>query len=43
MELGTFELKAGGNELSVKVVGANENAIKAYMFGLDYLLLKPVE
>jgi hypothetical protein len=42
MELGTFELKADGNELSVKVVGANENAIKAYMFGLDYLLLKPV-
>jgi hypothetical protein len=38
-----FDLKADGNELCVKVVGANEQAIKAYMFGLDYLLLKPVE
>lgn len=43
IELGTFELKEGGNELTVTVIGANENAIKAYMFGLDYLLLKPVE
>jgi hypothetical protein len=43
VELGVFELKAGDNELSVKVVGANEKAIKAYMFGLDYLLLKPAE
>jgi hypothetical protein len=42
-ELGVFELKAGDNELSVTVKGANEKAIKAYMFGLDYVLLKPAE
>ncbi len=41
--LGEFELKAGDNQFSVTVVGANEKADKAYMFGLDYLLLKPVE
>ena len=41
--LGEFELKAGDNEFSVTVVGANEKAVKSYMFGLDYLLLKPVE
>jgi hypothetical protein len=43
MELGTFDLAAEGNELSVTVIGANPQAIAAYMFGLDYLLLKPVE
>jgi hypothetical protein len=42
-ELGVFELKSGDNELSVTVIGANEKAIKAYMFGLDYVLLKPAE
>lgn len=41
MNLGQFELKQGQNELKVTVVGANEKAIKSYMFGLDYLLLKP--
>ena len=43
IDLGVFELKSGDNELSIKVVGANEKADKAYMFGLDYLLLKPAE
>lgn len=41
--LGTFELKPGDNEFSTTVVGANEKAVKSYMFGLDYLLLKPAE
>ena len=41
--LGVFELKAGDNEFSATVVGANAQALKAYMFGLDYLLLRPVE
>jgi len=41
--LGEFQLKAGDNEFSVTIVGANEKAVKSYMFGLDYLLLKPVE
>ena len=43
MDLGTFQLREGDNELSVTVVGANAKAVKAYMFGLDYLLLKPAE
>jgi hypothetical protein len=35
--LGTFELKEGPHVLGVEIVGANEKAIKSYMFGLDYL------
>ena len=42
MELGEFELREGENELSAIVIGANEKAVKSYMFGLDYILLKPV-
>lgn len=41
MDLGVFELKAGENEFSSTVVGANAQAVKAYMFGLDYLRLQP--
>lgn len=41
LDLGTYDLKATDNELSVTVMGANEKAIQAYMFGLDYLLLRP--
>lgn len=40
MPLGTFDLRAGQNVLSAKVVGANPKAEKAYMFGLDYVILK---
>jgi hypothetical protein len=43
MDLGVFDLKQGDNEFSATVIGANEKAIKSYMLGLDYLLLKPVE
>jgi hypothetical protein len=39
--LGTFDLRKGANELSAVVVGANPKAEKQYMFGLDYILLKP--
>jgi len=42
-DLGVFKLKAGANELTVTATGANKNAIQAFMFGLDYLLLKPIE
>ena len=42
-DLGVFELNEGENEFSATVVGANEKAVKSYMFGLDYLLLKPAE
>lgn len=41
--LGEFELKAGDNEFSATVMGANDKAVKSYMLGLDYLLLKPAE
>ncbi|MEZ6089628.1 MAG: FG-GAP-like repeat-containing protein [Pirellulaceae bacterium] len=37
VSLGTYELKAGDNELAVSIEGANPKAVKAYMFGLDYL------
>ena len=43
LELGEFELKTGENEFSITVVGANEKAVKSYMFGLDYLRLQAVE
>ena len=43
IDLGVHELQAENNELSVTIKGANEKAIKSYMFGLDYLLLKAVE
>jgi hypothetical protein len=43
MTLGTFELKAGENVLGVEIIGANEKAEKAYMFGLDYLKLEEIK
>jgi hypothetical protein len=43
MTLGAFDLKEGENQLSVTIVGANDKAEKQYMFGLDYLLLKPAQ
>jgi len=39
--LGTFDLHQGPNELSAVVVGANPKAQKQYMFGMDYILIKP--
>lgn len=42
IDLGEFDLRAGDNEFSATVKGANPKAAKAYMLGLDYLLLKPV-
>ena len=40
--LGTFDLKEGENQISATITGANDKAVKSYMIGLDYLLLKPV-
>jgi len=40
-ELGTFGLRQGENQLGITITGANPKAQKAYMVGLDYLLLKP--
>ncbi len=39
ISLGTHALKAGVNELKVTVSGANPQAVKSFMFGLDYLYL----
>ncbi len=39
---GESALEAGEHLLEVETVGANPKAIKAYMFGLDYVLLVPV-
>ncbi len=41
LSLGTLELPKGTNRLTVTITGANEKAVKKYMFGLDYLLLVP--
>jgi hypothetical protein len=43
IELGTFDLKEGRNTLTAEIVGINPEAKKSYMFGLDYILLEPVE
>jgi len=40
IDLGSFELAKGRNRLTVEIVGADPKAVKAYMFGLDYVLLK---
>jgi len=43
LSLGTHELAKGTHELTVEITGANPKAVKAYMFGLDCVLLKPLE
>jgi hypothetical protein len=37
--LGSYQLSAGQHTLRAQIVGANTNAVLAYMFGLDYVLL----
>ena len=43
IRLGTAELAEGPHRLSFEIVGANAQAIKKYMFGLDRVVLEPVE
>ncbi len=43
IDLGTFHIDAGKHQLKIEIVGANEKAIKAYMFGLDYIKLEKVD
>jgi len=38
--VGVHELAEGEHKLTVEIVGANEKAVKAYMFGLDYLIFE---
>ena len=40
IDLGGFDLKKGQNTLAIEIVGANDKAVKSYMAGLDYILLK---
>ncbi len=42
VDLGIFNLQEGLNTLKVEIVGANEQAVESYMFGLDYLRLGSV-
>ena len=43
ISLGKHELTAGQHKLTVEIVGANEKALKAYMFGLDRVITTPVK
>jgi len=42
MVMGIHKLDKGEHKLRVEIVGANEKAVKSYMFGLDYVLLKDI-
>ncbi len=42
VDMGVFNLPQGQHILKVEIVGADEKAVKSYMFGLDYLKLEPV-
>ncbi|MCK4292491.1 MAG: DUF2961 domain-containing protein, partial [Planctomycetes bacterium] len=42
LDLGVHKLDKGQHVLKVEIVGANEKAVKKYMFGIDYLLLEEV-
>ena len=43
LPLGKLQLERGESELSVKIAGANPEAVKGFMFGLDYLRLNKLE
>jgi hypothetical protein len=40
LSLGRCALEKGENTLTIEIVGANEKAVKSYMVGIDYLLVK---
>jgi hypothetical protein len=40
LDMGTFELAKGEHTLRLEIVGANPNAVKSYMVGLDYVKLE---
>jgi hypothetical protein len=41
MPMGAQQLAAGDHRLTVEILGANDKAIKNFMFGLDYVKLAP--
>ncbi len=40
LDMGAHELSQGQHVLRVEIAGANEKAVKSYMFGLDYVKLE---
>lgn len=40
LPLGAFDLEEGEHKLTVEIVGANDRAVKAHMFGLDYVVFE---
>ena len=42
LAMGEHDLTAGEHKLTVEIVGANDKAVKNYMFGLDYVKLDPL-
>ena len=42
LDFGAHELKKGEHRLTLEIIGANEQAVKAYMAGLDYVKLERV-
>ncbi len=43
LDLGTHQLTAGNHTLTVEITGANDKAVKSYMFALDYAKLEPAK
>jgi len=41
LSLGVHELTAGEHQLTLEIIGANDQAIQAYMVGVDYLKWEP--
>jgi hypothetical protein len=41
ISLGSHRLAAGDHKITVEILGANDAAIKAYMFGISHVELKP--
>lgn len=42
MSFGEVHLASGQHPLTVEILGANDKAVKNYMFGLDYVKLEPL-
>lgn len=42
LDMGVHQLDEGEHKLRVEIVGANEKAVKSYMFALDYIKLEEV-
>ena len=43
LSFGTHDLTVGDHQLGIEIVGANKDAVEAYMFGLDFVKLDPVK